>query len=433
MNEQFVLRAFPETSKDRIVVKALVAIAGFIALMMLWSIIAEVPEVAKTRGEVLPQGGDVQLVQSLGGGKILQVLVKEGDIVEQGQTIASLDQSVTEADIAQLEVKHNDIMMRVERLTALIKARAPNFGSQGEHYPGMASQQMNLYESQKDLFDARIDVLDSDIKTREGEVDSLTLQVQQTEKSLAIVDKELVILKEALERGVIAKQQELEKEERKSELANDLEEIRGRLSSSQSELQTLKEKRESQALEMRTEYRSQRAELVEQLKEVEQELLQAHSAQGQNALVAPSSGIIKSLPNAVPGSVLQPGGVVAELVPSDRPLIAEVRVSPRDIGFIAVGQDVLIKVDAYDYSRFGAMKGKVLRVSPSTFKDERTGQPYFKATIEPETPYVGDASKGRKVKVGMTVEADITTGHKTIFQYLLKPVYTTVDTALSER
>ena len=109
------------------------------------------------------------------------------------------------------------------------------------------------------------------------------------------------------------------------------------------------------------------------------------------------------------------------------------RVSPRDIGFIAVGQKVLIKVDAYDYSRFGAIKGSVIRVSPATFKDEATGQPYFKATIQPESEFVGDAAKGRRIKVGMTAEADITTGEKTIFQYLLKPVYTTVDTALTER
>ena len=154
---------------------------------------------------------------------------------------------------------------------------------------------------------------------------------------------------------------------------------------------------------------------------------------GQNALIAPSDGIIKSLPNAQVGSVLQAGGVVAELVPSDQPLTVEVRVSPKDIGFISEGQSVLIKVDAYDYSRFGAIEGSVVRVSPATFKDEQTGQPYFKAIIEPSSEYVGNQDKGRRIKVGMTAEADITTGHKTIFQYLLKPVYTTVDTALSER
>jgi multidrug efflux pump subunit AcrA (membrane-fusion protein) len=92
-----------------------------------------------------------------------------------------------------------------------------------------------------------------------------------------------------------------------------------------------------------------------------------------------------------------------------------------------------VKIDAYDYSRFGAIKGEVARVSPSTFKDPQNGQAYFKATIKPESEFVGDEKKGQRIKVGMTAEADITTGEKTIFQYLLKPVYTTVDTALSER
>jgi HlyD family secretion protein/adhesin transport system membrane fusion protein len=433
MNRQFIIRAFPDTRKDRLITSVLLVIAGFVAALGFWAGVAKIPEVAKTRGEAIPRGGDVQVIQSLSGGKVMQVFVQEGDVVEQGQLIASLDQSISESDISKLDVKRSDLMMQIERLRALEKNRKPNFGAEGEQYPGMAEQQHSLYASQKGLLDSRLSVIDDKIGTKNSEITSLGKQIVLTEEQVVNIEKEVAMFRKAADSGLGSKRELLEKQERESDLKSDLEALRGRLASGRNELVTLKEQRKTEELTIRTEFRTKRAEVVELLNELEQELVQAHSAMGQNALIAPAAGIIKSLPNTRAGAVIQPGGVVAELVPSDQPLNVEVRVSPRDIGFIAVGQKVLIKVDAYDYSRFGAIKGSVIRVSPATFKDEATGQPYFKATIQPESEFVGDAAKGRRIKVGMTAEADITTGEKTIFQYLLKPVYTTVDTALTER
>lgn len=433
MNKQFILRAFPDSRQDRAISTALLVIALFVALMGTWAVIASVPEVAKTRGEVLPKGGDIHVIQSLSGGKILRVLVQEGEVVEKGQVIANIDQSVSEADIRQLDVKHSDLTMRMERLRALEQNRDPDFGAEGKQYPGMAREQHELFQSQLALMQSKLDLIDDEMIGKRSELDSISKQLMYINEQLATIEKEVVMFRDAVAKGLSPKRDLLEKQQDQSQLKKEKEELLGRQKSLNDELTTLTEKMESEALDLRTEYRSERAELVEQLREVEEQLIQAHTALGQNALVAPQAGIIKSLPNAKVGAVIQPGGVVAELVPSDQPLNVEVRVSPRDIGFVAVGQHVLIKVDAYDYSRFGAIEGEVVRVSPATFKDERTGESYFKAVIQPQTEYVGLQDKGRKVKVGMTVEADITTGHKTIFQYLLKPVYTTVDTALTER
>lgn len=433
MNKQFILRAFPDSRQDRVITTALLAVAAFVALMGAWAVLATVPEVAKTRGEILPKGGQMHVIQSLSGGKILRALVQEGDVVEKGQPIANIDQSVSEADIRQLDVKHSDIMMRIERLRALEQQREPDFGAEGDQYPGMAREQTDLYRSQAALMAAKLDVIDDQMIGKQAELDSSINQLKFIDEQMVILEKEVAMFQQSVDKGLSPKRDLLEKQEARSELRKDREAIMGRRETLAKELITLKAQRQSAEFDLRTEYRTERSELVEQLREVEEQLIQAHTALGQNALVAPEAGIIKSLPNIKVGSVIQPGGVVAELVPSNQPLDVEVRVSPRDIGFIAEGQSVLIKVDAFDYSRFGAVRGTVVRVSPATFKDERTGEPYFKAVIEPASEYVGDPARGRKIKVGMTVEADITTGHKTIFQYLLKPVYTTVDTALTER
>lgn len=433
MNKQFILRAFPDTYQDHFITTALLVIAFFVALLGAWAAFAVVPEIAKTRGEVIPQGGDIQMVQSLSGGKLLQVFVQEGDVVEKGQPIASLDQSVSEADIRKLDVQHADLTMRIERLRALEQDREPHFGAEGQQFPSMAAEQNVLYKSQLQLMNAQLEVIDDQISEKQTQLTSIKGQARAMEEQLQTVMNEVTMFEKAAEKGLSSKRELLEKQEKLSELRRSREDLSGSREIAIKNLETLRDQRVSKQREIKNEYRLRRAEHVEKLNEVEQELIQAHSSIGQNALTAPAAGIIKSMPNAKVGAVLQPGGVVAELVPSNQPLNVEVRVSPRDIGFIAVGQKVLIKVDAYDYSRFGAIKGEVVRVSPSTFKDEQTGQPYFKATIQPESEYVGEPARGRRIKVGMTAEADITTGKKTVFQYLLKPVYTTVDTALSER
>lgn len=110
----------------------------------------------------------------------------------------------------------------------------------------------------------------------------------------------------------------------------------------------------------------------------------------------------------------------------------EVQLSPRDIGFVQKGQAAKIRIDAFDYSRFGALDGKVLTISPTTSTTER-GMVYYKVKIGIDRPYFGSDAKQFAVLPGMTGEADITTGRKTVFQYLWKPVYTNISTAFGER
>lgn len=430
---QLQLRVFPDTAADRFLAPVMLIISGVIALLGIWSVFAVVPELAKTRGEILPTGGQFHVVQSLSGGKLLEVLVKEGDLVTKGQAIAKMDQAVTQADVRQYEVQRADLDMRIERITAVISERRPDFGVEGKDYPDIAEQQIKLYISEQAFLASSLQKIGNDIAEKKSEKVSIEDQLDAAVHQVESLQSEMDLFQQAIDKNLVSKREFLEKEERLSEVTRDKKSLSGRKNIIDRQLMSLDETLKNESLKLKTEYRQKRSELVEKLAEVEQKLIQSHLAMGQNSLQSPVEGIVKSLPNSRPGAVIQAGGVVAEIVPSDQPLEVEVRVSPRDIGFVKKDQWVQVKVDAYDYSRFGAIKGQVVRVSPATFKDETTGQPYFKAYIHPSSEFVGDSERGRQIKVGMTAEADITIGHKTIFQYLLKPVFTTVDTALSER
>ncbi len=146
---------------------------------------------------------------------------------------------------------------------------------------------------------------------------------------------------------------------------------------------------------------------------------------------APVDGVVQKITETPIGTVIRRAGTVCEIVPAGGVLIQS-RVSPRDIGFVGLDQKAIVKSDAFDYGRFGSIPGRVVRIAPSSTVGGPGQAPYFQVEIELERAHVG-ANEAHVVTPGMTGEATILTGQKTIFQYLLKPIYTTLDTALHER
>lgn len=149
-------------------------------------------------------------------------------------------------------------------------------------------------------------------------------------------------------------------------------------------------------------------------------------------IVAPVHGIVKGLATNTVGGVIPPGGLVSEIVPMDKELIVEARISPVDIGHITIGHKANVKVTTFDFARFGAIEGIVTEISASTFKD-RENEVYYKAEIKLKDAFVGDKSKKNRILPGMVTEIDINTGQKTVLRYLLRPVFQSLDVALSER
>ena len=149
-------------------------------------------------------------------------------------------------------------------------------------------------------------------------------------------------------------------------------------------------------------------------------------------IVAPVHGIVKGLGTNTVGGVIPPGGLVSEIVPMDKELIVEARISPVDIGHITIGHKANVKVTTFDFARFGAIEVIVTEISASTFKD-RENEVYYKAEIKLKDAFVGDKSKKNRILPGMVTEIDINTGQKTVLRYLLRPVFQSLDVAFSER
>jgi HlyD family type I secretion membrane fusion protein len=170
-----------------------------------------------------------------------------------------------------------------------------------------------------------------------------------------------------------------------------------------------------------------------EINEVNQRITAEADRLNRLEVVAPTRGLIQDLKVSTPGAVLQPGDALMTLVPIDDTLIVESRIQTRDVGHVQVGQPVNVRVTAYDFARYGDVQGLLADVSPTTFFDEQTGQPYYKGFVELGQGFVGDRPGRNPILPGMTVDASIITGEKTVLAYLLRPVYISLTQAFQER
>lgn len=237
---------------------------------------------------------------------------------------------------------------------------------------------------------------------------------------------------EGVRQGVVSRIRLSEAQEHASETRRNLSALQAQAVELESAVARLRNE-EAQARQGFVEQaRTKRSELLEKVQELDADARVVTSRQGRIEVASPVAGYIKQLPDTRVGAVIPPGGTVAEIVPSEGGVVLEALVPPRDIGFVRAGQAALVKVDAYDYSRFGAVRGTVKRVSPTAFKVESTGQSFYKVDVAVEQAHVGQ-DRNKALIPGMSAEVDIVTGRKSVFQYLAKPVFLGADTAFHER
>lgn len=355
--------------------------ALFFAVLALWAYFAVLDEVSTGAGRVVPSTRE-QVIQSLEGGILANLHVRQDDIVEPGQLLAQLDPTLTESQLEENAAKYRAGLARSARLSAEVNQTALRFPPQLDDYPDLRSAETELYETR-----------------RLGMQDAL----HWIEESMTLVKDELTISESLTKMGA----------------ASNVEVIR--LKRQMAELQ-LKQ------VEVKNDYVvTAREELAKSSAEVAS--LLPLVAGGTDALTrlsvkSPVRGIVKNIEVSTIGGVIPPGGKIMEIVPLDDRLLVEARISPRDIAYIHPDQRASVKITAYDYSIFGDLEGKVATISPDTIQDEVDPQVYYyRVFIRTESDALVNSAGARfPISPGMVATVDIHTGSKTVFDYLVKPL-----------
>lgn len=377
-------RRYNDEVDDATVVRSTRVVWIILALLLVlgvWSYFAEVVEVSTGDGRVVPTSRE-QVIQSMAGGVVADLRVREGDIVEQGQILAQLDPTQTESTVGETAARYRAALASVSRLEAEVNDEPLSFPEELDDYSDLTAIETLLYQTR-----------------RRG----LETSLSGIQESLSLVRDELRITRSLLDVGA----------------ASNVEVLR--LRRQESELQL-------QATEVRSEYLIMaREELSKARAEVEalSSVIRGRSDALQRlTLRSPVRGVVNDIEVTTIGGVVPPNGRVMEIIPLDDQLMIEARISPRDVAFIHPGQPAKVKITAYEYATYGGLDGEVVLISPDTIQDET--QPdvfYYRVFILTENDaLVNEAGTRFPITPGMIATVDIRTGSKTIFDYLIKPI-----------
>ncbi len=375
----------------------LLAIGAGLVLFLLWASQASIEEVSHSKGQVIASSR-TQVIQAANDGIIKTSLVKEGNRVRKGQILVSLERDQAKAAYADSEAKVAALKANLSRLRAEVFGRPLAFPEEVRRYPEFVDNQTALYHRRHQALDQEIGALRASLELSRKE-----LRLNQPLLATGDISTSDVI---RLERQVV--------------------ELQGAITNRQNKY-----------------FQDAQAEMTkaeEDLTTQEQVLADRTALLERTELRAPSDGLVRKIYLTTPGAKVKPGDVVLDLLPTDSALIVESKVKPADIGFIHPGQDAAIKLDAFDYSIYGILHGKVTYISPDALNEEgRTGpEIYYRVhiSISPSALAGGNGQGGsRKIEIqpGMTASVDIRTGSRTVLQFITKPITKTLSESLHER
>jgi adhesin transport system membrane fusion protein len=360
----------------------------------LWATIFNIDQVIHAQGQVIANSR-TQIVQAADGGVLTDMLVQEGDKVSQGQIIAVLEKERATAAYSETLGKVMALKLTVARLQAEIAEKDLVFDANiAKAYPDIYETQMNLYKQRRSGFMEQTQVLRDNIKLADAEL-NMNLPL---EKFGDISKADILRLRRALN-------------EAKTQYINQRNKY---FQDASAELNKAEEDRNSQ----------------EQILADRRQLLE------HTDIIAPAAGIVKNVKVTTLGGVVRQGDEILQILPTESDLVIEAKVKPSDMAAMKTGLKVKVKLDAYDYSIFGAMNGVVTYVSPDTLVEESKAGPvtYYRIKVSiGEAEYKGKAIGDIEVRPGMTATADIKTGLRSVLSFILKPLTKTLNESLGER
>ncbi len=368
----------------------LYTIIGLFVAFLTWAYFSEIEEVTHADGEVIPSS-EMQIIQNLEGGIVKQILIAEGDVIEQGQLLLRIDDTQAKSAFQRDRARMLTLRASIARLRAQQQhAEEISFSDDLKQYP-------EIIQHERGLFSAAMDEHDSMLKT--------------LERNAELAEREYEITKPLVEKGIMSALELLK-------LERQVNEIQGKIA----------EHSDKFSREVATELSEKKAEL----RSVQEIVRGLKDRMVRTDVISPVRGIVHDIHVNTVGGVIKPGMEILEIVPLQDTLLIKAKIKPADIAFIHPNQRAIIKFSAYDFSIYGGLAALVTHISPNTLMDEQ-GDSFYEVKLSTAKNYLGAEANPMPIIPGMTVSVDIITGRKTILSYLMKPILRARHRALRER
>ncbi|WP_334155161.1 HlyD family type I secretion periplasmic adaptor subunit [Tepidimonas sp.] len=403
--------------------------AVVVALMIVWAAFAEIDEVTRGEARVVPTS-QVQIVQSVDGGVVDEILVREGQLVQAGQLLLRVDPTRFVSNLGESRTMQLALQAKAERLQALIQGRpfAPSPELQ-RNAPQFVAQERAAYDAKRAEMSAQIGITQSQLGQRQQELNEARARKEQAERSLELTQRELEATRPMVRSGAVSEVEVLRLERDVARLRGERDQSAAQISRVQAAIAEAQRRIEEVQLNARSQMSAELSETLSRLsamaeggRALEDKVLKAD-------LKSPVRGTVKRLHVNTVGAVVQPGREVVEIVPLDDALILEARIAPKDIAFLRPGLEAMVKFTAYDFAIYGGLRADVESIGADSVVDDK-GNAYYLVRLRTRQASLGE---GLPIIPGMVAQVDILTGKKTVLAYLLKPVLRAKANALSER
>lgn len=414
------------THRAQVIVRTAVVV---VLLLVAWASLAHVDEVTRGEARVIPSR-QLQLVQSLDGGVVSEILVQEGQVVERDQLLLKIDETRATSGVRESAAQGFALRARQARLRALAEGVAfqpPAAADEEERR--IVDDERRLYENRLTELNTLVAINRQQLQQREQELSEARARRASAERSLELSQQELTKTRPLLASGAVSEVDILRLEREVSRARGDAEQSSAQIARVQAAIGEAQRKIQETELTFRNESRKEMAEVVGRLNALNEGAVALADKVDKSQIKSPVRGRVQRLLANTVGGVVQPGKDIVEIVPLDDALVLEARIQPKDIAFIAPGQAATVKFSAYDFSIYGGMDAEVENISPDTVVDER-GNAFYLVRVRTKAARFNDKLP---IIPGMTAEVDILTGNKSVLAYLLKPVLKAKAYALRER
>ncbi len=410
----------------------LYTICALVILFFVWSGLSRVDEISRGSGQVVPSI-NAQIVQSLEGGILQELLVREGDMVRKDQVLMRLRDISFATEERGTEARLLSLQARKARLEAEaggapfvlpdeLKARAPKISETEEQ----------LYRSRQEEYQNAVNMIENKSQSVAAQIEELNAQMSRDSQNIGLIQKELEITRKMVAQKAVPQIEAIRLERELNDAQGSLRAARERKAGLEADLKSAAKEKKDQADKFKSQALGELNVTQTELTGIEESLKNIGDKVDRAEIRSPVDGIVNNIAVTTVGGVIEPAMRVAEIIPVGDDLKVVARVAPNDIAFLKVGQKARVRISAYDSQRYGYLDGELIRVGANSVRGEDE-KVYFEIEVRTDRSHLGTAEHPLPITSGMVADVDIITGKKTILEYLLRPVLRLKDRALTER
>jgi len=400
------------------------------AVFILWAAVAQLDEVTRGDGKVIPSR-QLQVLQSIDGGLVSEILVREGEVVQANQLLIKIDETRFASSVKENQVQATGLIAKAARLKALSDGKPfmppPEVLKED---PDVVAQERQLYEAKRDEMNAAVSIARQQLAQRQQELNEAQAKRAQASQGFDLTSRELTVTKPLINSGAVSEVELLRLERDVSRYRGERDMASAQITRIQAAINEAQRKIEEVELTFRNDAGKELSETMAKLNSLTEGGVALSDKVKQSSIRSPVKGTVKRLLVNTVGGVVQPGKDMIEIVPLEDALLLEARVQPRDIAFLRPGQPAMVKFTAYDFSIYGGLEGTLEHIGADTVTDDK-GNAFYIVRVRTNRPGFGDANL--PIIPGMVAEVDILTGKKSVLAYLLKPVLRAKSVAMTER